>query len=50
MKKTGCKKQGQCYSKREEVAWPHIFLNNDDPVFATSFFSGSQYGYQYPPL
>ena len=50
--KPGWKKQGHCYSKREEAAWPFLFLNNNDPVFMhpaffrsifwTWFFSGSQ--------
>ena len=30
------------YSKREEAAWPLLFLNNNDPVFFTFLFSGSQ--------
>ena len=52
LKKAGCKKRGQCYSKREEAAWPLLFLNNNDPVFLqpaffryifwTWFFSGLQ--------
>ena len=25
LKKAGCKKQGHCYSKREEAAWPPLF-------------------------
>ena len=51
LKKAGCKKQGHCYSKREESAWLLLFLNNNDrlffapcflhPIFWT-FFSGSQ--------
>ena len=32
-KKQGAKKQGHCYSKREEAAWPFLFLKNNDPVF-----------------
>ena len=28
--------QGHCYSKKEEAAWPLLFLNNNDPFF----FSG----------
>jgi hypothetical protein len=35
VQKVGCKKQGHCYSKREGVAWPLLFLNNNDPVFCT---------------
>ena len=31
----GCKKQGHRYSKREETAWPLLFLNNNGPVFCT---------------
>ena len=31
-KKQGAKKQGHCYSKREEAAWPLLFLNNNDPL------------------
>ena len=45
-------KQGHCYSKREEAAWPFLFLNNNDLVFCTllfatqilDLFSGSQTG------
>ena len=29
----GYKKQGHCYSKREEAAWSLLFLNINDPVF-----------------
>ena len=32
-KKQGAKKQGHCYSKREEAAWSFLFLNYNDPVF-----------------
>ena len=32
------KKQGHCYSKREKAAWPLLFLNNNDNVFAPWFF------------
>ena len=35
LQKAGCKKQGHCYSKREEAAWPLLFLNKNDPVFCT---------------
>ena len=38
--KQGAKKQGHCYSKREEAAWPFLFLINKDPVFCTLLFSG----------
>ena len=44
LKKAGCKKQGQCYSKREQAAWPCLFLNNNDPVFCTLLFSGPYFG------
>ena len=37
-KKKGAKKQGHCYSKREEAAWPLLFLNNNDPVFCNLLF------------
>ena len=33
LKKQGAKKQGHCCQKREEAAWPFLFLNNNDPVF-----------------
>ena len=39
LQKAGCKKQGHCYSKREETAWPFLFLNNIDPVFCTLLFA-----------
>ena len=51
LKKTGSKKQGHCYSKREEAACSLFFLNNNDPVFLhpdfcnpyfEPFFSSSQ--------
>ena len=32
-KKQGAKNQGHCYSKREEVRLPILFLNNNEPVF-----------------
>ena len=39
--KNACrKKQGHCYSKREETAWPLLFLNNNDPVFSNLLFPG----------
>ena len=35
-KKQGVKKQGNCYSKREEARLPLLFLpNNDTLLFAT---------------
>ena len=37
-KKQGAKKQGHCFSKREEEGWPLLFLNNNDPVFCTLLF------------
>ena len=43
-KKQAVKKQGHCYSKREEAAWPLLFLNNYDPVFFTLLFSGPYFG------
>ena len=44
LKKAGCKKQGHCYSKREEAAWPLLFLNNNEPAFFTLLFSGPYFG------
>ena len=38
-KKQDAKKQGHCYSKREEAAWPLLLLNNNDPVFCTMLFT-----------
>ena len=35
LKKAGCKKQGQCYSKRDKVRLSLLFLNNNDPTFCT---------------
>ena len=42
-KKQGAKKQGHCYSKREEAAWPLLFLQPAfcNPYFGP-FFTGSQ--------
>ena len=31
-KKQGAKKQGHCYSKREEARLLLLFLNNNDPI------------------
>ena len=31
-------KEGHWYSKREEAAWPFLFLNNNDPVICTLAF------------
>ena len=39
LKKAGSKKQGHCYSKRKEAAWPLLFLNNNDLVFCTLLFA-----------
>ena len=39
MQKAGCKKQGHCYSKREDISMPLLFLNNNDPVFCTLLFA-----------
>ena len=44
LKKAVPKKQGQCYSKREDAAWPFFFLNNNDPVFCNQLFSGPYFG------
>ena len=44
LQKVGCKKQGYCYSKREETAWSLLILNNNDPVFGTPLFSGPYCG------
>jgi hypothetical protein len=44
LKKAGSKKQGHRYSKREEAAWPLLFLNKNDPVFFTLLFSGPYFG------
>ena len=43
-KKAGSKKQGHCYSKREEARLPLLFLSNIDPVFCTQLFSGAYFG------
>ena len=42
--KEGARKQGYCYSKREEAAWPFLILNNNDPIFCTLLFSGPYFG------
>jgi hypothetical protein len=39
LQKAGCKKQGHCYSKREEARLSFLFLNDNDPVFCTLFFA-----------
>ena len=38
------KTQGNCYSKREEAAWPLLFLNNNDPVILHPAFCNQYYG------
>ena len=38
-RKQGGKKQGHCYSKREEAACPLLFWNNNDLVFCTLLFA-----------
>ena len=39
VKNMGCKNQGaKTGSKREEAAWPLLFLNNNEPVFCTLHF------------
>ena len=43
LKKAGCKKQGHCYSKREEARLPILFLNNNDPVFWHPAFFGPDF-------
>ena len=45
----GCKKQraknlGYSYSKREEAAWPLLFLNNNDPAFLHPAFCNLYFG------
>ena len=37
-KKEGCKKEGHCYSKREEARLLLLFLNNNDPGFFAPCF------------
>ena len=49
LKKAGSKKQGHCYSKREEAAWPLLFLNNNDPVFCNLLFSGPYFFHGHKP-
>ena len=39
LKKAGCKKQGHCYSKREEARLPFLFLSNNALLFCTLLFS-----------
>ena len=44
LQKEGSKKQGHCYSKREEAVWPLLFLNNNDPVFLHPAFCTPYFG------
>ena len=41
----GFKKQGHCYSKREEAAWLLHFLNKNDPVFLHPAFCNPYFGH-----
>ena len=38
LQKAGCQKTGSLLLKREEAAWPLLFLNNNDPVFRHPVF------------
>ena len=38
-------KQGHCYSKREEAAWPLLFLNNNDADFLHPAFCKPYFGF-----
>ena len=42
-KKVGCKKQVAIkiviVTKKKDAAWPFLFMNNNEPVFCTLFFS-----------
>ena len=44
-KMQGAKKQGHCYSKREEARLPLLFLSKNDPAFLQptffTFFQGA---------
>ena len=44
VQKAGCKKQGQCYSKREKARLSLLFLNNNEPVFCTLLFATYFFG------
>ena len=45
LQKAGCKKkQGHCYSKREEARLPLLFLSNNDPVFLHPAFCNPYFG------
>ena len=46
LKKAGSKKQGRCYSKREEAKLLLLFLNNYDPDFCSLLFSGPYFDKQ----
>ena len=37
-KEQGAKKQGHCYSKREEARQHLLFMNNNDPAFFNQYF------------
>ena len=39
LKKAGCKKEGHCYSKREEARLLILFLDNNGPIFVPYFFA-----------
>ena len=43
-KTQGAKKQGHCYSKREEACLLLLFLNNNDPVFLHPAFCNPYFG------
>ena len=38
VQKTGCKKQGHCYSRWEKADSPLPFLNKYDPAFCNPYF------------
>ena len=42
--KSRVQKMGSLLFKKEETAWPLLFLNNNDPVFCTLRFSGPYFG------
>ena len=43
-KKQDAKKQGHCYSKREEARLPLLFLSNNEPVFLHPAFCNPYFG------
>ena len=43
-KNLGAKKQGHCYSKREEARLPLLFLSNNDPVLLHPYFWNPYFG------